>query len=168
MDEKKKILEELHLLNSSLESHDKKNPFSVPDYYFQSLPEKTLQKVKQETEVPWMNRVERKLNEFFLRLFQPRIALPFAFILSVFAVSIGFLKSPSEKMNMNISQELKEIPSAEIENFLAVNIEEEDIFMMDQTNPGSAEVYLPESIGGDELRDYLIHSENSFSEEEIL
>lgn len=160
------IRKELQEIAPKLSQLGKKNPFTVPDFYFQSLPEKLLQRVRNEP-LPWTERWEAVLNQFFLRIFQPRYALTFATCLVALAVSIGFLKNREVQYP---SAQLSEISTEEIDAYILSDFDDYELValngMADIMN--TAEI-IPKNITEQELNEYLNDNiDNQTIEEEYL
>lgn len=167
MENKDDIQKELNELAPKLGRMEKKNPFHVPDYYFQSMPDKLLARAKKEPQ-PWTERLENSLNRIFSRIFQPRYAVTFATCLVLLAVSVGFLK---KKESVNVAPQLSQIPTEEINAYILADLDEYEIIGLNTTTEISneTELVIPENISDEELNDYLDDNiDNQTLEEEFL
>ncbi|MDZ4845468.1 MAG: hypothetical protein SH857_07965 [Chitinophagales bacterium] len=167
MENKDDIQKELNELAPKLGSMEKKNLFPVPDYYFQSLPDKLLARVKNEPQ-PWTERLENSLNRIFSRIFQPRYTVTFATSLVLLAVAIGFLK---KKETDNGAPQLSQIPTEEIDAYILADLDEFEIIGLNTTTEISSETerIIPDNISDEELNNYLNDNiDNQTLEEEFL
>lgn len=167
MEDKEEIKRELNELAPRLARIDKKNPFGVPPYYFQGLPDRVLERVKAQP-VSWMQKVEAWLNNVFAVIFRPRYAIPAsAFVLMVIVV-INFLKTGRPSSQFDIAQPLAEISTEEISEFAMENFDEFDWVALTETRE-NVKGLIPADITSDDLRDYLQNNtDNQTLEEDIL
>lgn len=165
MENKENIKKELEELAPIFARMEKKNPFSVPDSYFQNLPGKLLERVKQEPQ-PLPERMEQMLNSFFNRLFQPRYAIPFAACLVLLPVSIGLLKQKNQTAAPLL---LSDIPTAEIDAYILADIDEYDMVALNDVVPAQTTAIIPQNISEEELNNFLEDNiDNQTLEEEFL
>jgi hypothetical protein len=146
---------------------EKKNPFKVPDYYFQSLPDKVVANVKGAAQsAPWIARLENRLNHAFALLFRPRYAIPVSALLLLLIVGVNFFNSKVEAPPG--AAPLSEISSEEMREFLIENADDNDLIALG--TPGEKlNGFIPDEISSEELEDYLNNSsDNQMLEEEIL
>lgn len=166
MENKDDIQKELNEFAPKLARMEKKNPFSVPDYYFQSVPDKLLARAKNEPQA-WTERLENSLNNIFSRIFQPRYAVTFATFLVLLAVSIGFLK---KKESANVAPQLSQIPTEEIDSYILSDFDDYELVALNGTDEVTGkENFIPENISDEELNNYLNDNiDNQTLEEEFL
>ena len=124
-DDIKKELEQLSPLLRGLK--EKGTGFSVPENYFQQLPDQILEQLKPSTQERvtarpiWLENFQ----QFMLSLFQPRFALALASVL-ILVVAIIFINPGSnEEVAMSI-----DLTEEEISAYIADNIEEFNIDML--------------------------------------
>ena len=168
MDNKEEIKKELREISPALEKMEKQNPFRVPDYYFQSLPDKMLEKVRgTATPVLWMDKLETALNNFFSTIFSPRYAIPGAVLLIVLVVGINFLKNVND-VPLDDARLLAEIPSEEISAYAIENFDDADLIAF-IGSPDNGDDILLMDIPKDELEDFFKNdSDNQIPEEDFL
>lgn len=171
MENKDDIRKELDELAPRLSRLKKENPFQVPDYYFQGLPDKVLERVKAEPQ-PWTARLENGLNRTFSLIFQPRYALSFATCLVVLAVSIGFLKNRQTAVTPAAPQ-LSQISTEAIDSYILTNFDDYELASLNVNGGNMSSTapqhMIPADISDEELNDYLHHAiDNQTLEEEFL
>lgn len=164
MDKNKEIEQELNELAPKLGGLERKNPFKTPDYYFQSLPEKVLERVKQNP--TWTNRLEQFLNIFFTQIFRPRVAIPFAVCLVMVAVGIGFLKNGNQS-SLDFTRQLSQVSTDEISDYLVDNFDDDDIDVI--TVSAKEDFRITKDILSEELDNYFNNNiDNQTLEEDLL
>lgn len=172
MEHQDDIRKELDELAPRLSRLKKENPFQVPDYYFQGLPDKVLERVKNEPQ-PWTERMENGLNRIFALIFQPRYALTFATCLVVLAVSIGFLKNRETAVTPAAPQ-LSQISTEAIDAYILNDFDDYELVAFNGVNsinlfPAGEKHLIPAGISDDDLNDYLNDNiDNQTLEEEYL
>lgn len=166
MDSKEEIRKELSELAPRLEKVEKKNPFRVPDYYFQALPDKIMERVKGMP-LPWADRLELWLNEAFSTVFRPRYAIPVSAFLLSLAAGVSFFKSKTD-VHADAMPMLSQVPSDELQQFLIENADEGDLIALG-TPARQRSGFIPDEVSRKELEDYINNnSDNQTIEEEIL
>ncbi len=166
MDNKEEWQKELGELAPRLEKMEKKNPFKVPDYYFQALPGKVMEGVKGMP-LPWTDRLELWLNKVFSTLFRPRYAIPVSAFLLLLVVGISFFKSDTG-IPADATSALSQVPSDELREFLVENADDGDLIALG-IPAGHRSGFIPEEVPREELEDYINNnSDNQTLEEEIL
>lgn len=164
MENKEEIKKELEELAPRLGKIEKKNPFSVPAYYFQGMPDRVLESAKAQP-ASWMDRLESQLNDVFAMIFRPRYAIPATTSLLTLIVAINFFKA-NNSSQFDIAQPLAEISTEEISEFAMENFDEFDLAA---GLPDHVNGLIPTGITSDELKDYLQNnSDNQTLEEDIL
>lgn len=166
MEHKDDIRKELSELAPRFGSMEKKNPFSVPDFYFQSLPDRLLTRVKNEPQ-PWTERFETFLNRLFNRIFQPRYALTFATCLVLLAVSVGVLKQRNQP---EAAPQLSEISTEAIDEYILTDFDDYELAVLNGAAvPENADAFIPQNISNEELINYVNDNiDNQTIEEEFL
>ena len=173
MEQKDDIRKELNDLAPKLANLKKDNPFKVPDYYFQGLPDKLLERAKAEP-VPLTERIEAALNGFFSRIFQPRYAVTFATCLVVVAVSIGYLKNRETATvpGAQFSVQFSKLSTEAIDTYILNNFDDYELVAFNGNGANAtpaAETMIPADMTTEELNDYLNETiENQIIEEEYL
>ncbi|HXH18218.1 MAG TPA: hypothetical protein VNJ07_03955 [Chitinophagales bacterium] len=165
MDNREEIEKELSELAPKLSAMAKENPFRVPDYYFQGLPGKVLEKIKSQP-VPWTDKLEMWLNSAFMRIFRPRYSVPVSAILLALLIGINFFKTKNSRDD-SISRQLASISSEEINDFIIENFDADEL----EAFEGLPEpvLIIPQDITDEELQNYLDNiSDNQTPEEEFL
>jgi len=163
MDIKEEIKTELGELAPKLSRMERQNPFRLPEYYFQRLPDNMLEMIKAQP-VTWTEKLEIWLNYFFALIFHPRYAISASAFLLALIVGIGFLKS-GKNNDAEISRQLSELPANEIKDYVLENIDDDELAALS----GIFNDFIPEDIATEELENYFQNnSENQSLEEEIL
>lgn len=166
MDNKEEINKELQELSTFLAGIQKQNPFRVPDYYFQSLANRTLDRIKARP-VLWTDKLESVLNRFFSVIFRPRYAVPGAAVLIALAAGISLLKNASHAPVDDWTL-LAEISSGEISQYALENFDDEDLLAF-IGSAGNADHVVLGDISREELEDFFKNeSDNQISEEDFL
>lgn len=171
MDNKDDIRKELDELAPRLSRLKKENPFQVPEYYFQGLPDKVLERVKNEPQ-SWTERLENGLNRTFALIFRPRYALTFATCLVVLAVSVGFLKNRQTAVTP-AAPRLSQIPTEAIDSYILTNFDDYELVAFNgngiDLSSTVPQPMIPADISDEELNDYLHNAiDNQTLEEEFL
>lgn len=166
MNNKEDIKREISELAPRLGMIEKKNPFKSPDYYFQGLPDKILQRAKEQP-VSWTDKLETWLNDTFEVIFRPRYAIPASAFLLTLIVAVNFFKT-QEQAQSDITLPLAEISTEEINAFAMENFDEVDLMTISGSKDG-VNGLIPSDITTDDLKDYLQNnSDNQTLEEDIL
>ena len=164
MDIRKEIEQELNDIVPKLGAIEKKNPFKAPDYYFQSLPDKVLERIKQSPS--WTMRLERLLDNFFTTIFQPRYAIPFAVCLVAVGAAVGFLKNEAQPVS-DFHQQLSQISTHEISDYLLENANDDELMLL--TASATEDYRITTGITSEELDSFLDNSiDNQTIKEDFL
>lgn len=161
MDIRKEIEQELNDIAPKLGAIEKKNPFKAPDYYFQSLPDKVLERIKQNPS--WTMRLERLLENFFSTIFQPRYAIPFAVCLAVLGATVGLLKNETQPVS-DFHRQLSQISTGEISDYLLENAGEDELITL--TASATEDLRITHGITSEELDSFLDSDINNQTIEE--
>ena len=165
MDNKEAIRKELSELSSGLEKIEKKNPFKVPDFYFQAFPDTVIDRIRRETTASWVNQLEGWLNHAFSLIFRPRYAIPVTvFLLSLVVV----IKYYNQDDAVGITSPLSEVSSDEIDDYILENFDDDDLIALGGFT-GQMNGFIPDEVSDEELESFLEdNTDNQTLEEEIL
>ncbi len=165
MDNREEIKKELSELAPKLGSVEKGNPFSVPDYYFQGLPDNVLKSVNAQP-LPWIDKLESWLNTAFALIFRPRYAIPASAFLLGLIVAINFNKGASDN-HAEITRQLAAVSDDDMSDYIVENFDEDDWTAL--TVSAQQELIIPKDIPSEELENYFNNNfDNQTLEEEIL
>ncbi len=167
MDNREEIKKELNEQAPHIAGMETKNPFSVPHNYFQGLPDKTLQRIRANHKEVWTEKLESWLNELFSTIFQPRYAIPAAMCFILLAIGVT-LKDSLYKSPIDISAQLSEISTSEIDEYVLNNIDEYDLTAYNGAQL-SDDFVIPEGITNEDLNNFLLNNSDIQNlEEELL
>ncbi len=155
MNRHEEIQKELKELSSRLADTEKQEGFTVPVNYFESLADKVLEQVKNETvaepapkpkQVSWFDQ----LAESIVSLFQPQFAVAFA-SLALLLVAGVYLYPKSTTTNTELA-----LTVDEAEYYLAENLDDfDDELLLEIGLDEGDDLYLDSELESEYIEEYL-------------
>ena len=173
MEKKTDIFNELKEIAPEFSRVTKKNPFGVPENYFNDLPDRVFSNIPEEKpSFGLVDRLDRYVNDWFNLIFQPRYAIPVASALLITIVAVNLFKGYRLGSDDPLNQ-MAEFSTEAIQNYVVENYESEELIAMnlelEQEIPEDVGYVLPIEISEEDINYYLDQNfdEQTF-EDEIL